>query len=263
MELRCEEYSKTRHRVALKRLLRNRTDGSIEWKHQNISAALLDLGFPYIPGYKPRRNYQRLLWETVADRLAADRSLAATVQESANQPVPEVPPIMIPPTFDDPPIIPTRVGSRTVEPAEHLFARRQATHIDYLARESRNRSLGLAGELLVLQFEMARLMQVGAKELAARIEHISRTRGDGLGFDIQSYEPDGRERFIEVKTTSFGKETPFFVTRNELACSEARTDQYYLYRVFTFRRDPRLFALTGALSRVCRLEPTQYLGRVA
>ncbi|HWQ68911.1 MAG TPA: hypothetical protein VN494_02970, partial [Patescibacteria group bacterium] len=85
-DLRGEAYSKSAHRAALKSALRGRSDGSIEWKHQNISAVLLDLGFPYIPGYKPRRNYQRLLWETVAARLAVDRALVTTVHEQIEQP---------------------------------------------------------------------------------------------------------------------------------------------------------------------------------
>jgi hypothetical protein len=41
--------------------------------------------------------------------------------------------------------------------------------------------------------------------------------GDGAGFDIASFDPDGRERFIEVKTTNGAATTPFFLTRNEMA----------------------------------------------
>jgi hypothetical protein len=52
--------------------------------------------------------------------------------------------------------------------------------------------------------------------MADRVEHVSATRGDGFGYDVLSFEPDGRERFIEVKTTAFGAMVPFFVTRNEL-----------------------------------------------
>ena len=38
-----------------------RTDPSIEFKHSNISAVLVERGQPYIDGYKPRGNYQRML----------------------------------------------------------------------------------------------------------------------------------------------------------------------------------------------------------
>lgn len=262
-DLRGEAYSKSAHRAALKSALRGRSDGSIEWKHQNISAVLLDLGFPYIPGYKPRRNYQRLLWETVAARLAVDRALVTTVHEQIEQPAPAPGAVMIPSTFDDPPRPVVGGGARTGEPRPSPFVPRPGAPVDYLAREARNRSLGAAGERLVLEFEVGRLRRLGAQRLAARVEHVAATQGDGIGFDIRSFELDGRDRLIEVKTTAFGKETPFFVTRNELACSEASADRYHLYRVFTFRRDPRLFTLAGPLNKVCALEPTQYLGRVA
>ncbi|MCY3802877.1 MAG: hypothetical protein OXG06_00510 [Gammaproteobacteria bacterium] len=37
-----------------------RSKGSIEYKHQNISAVLEKLGLPYIKGYKPATHYQRV-----------------------------------------------------------------------------------------------------------------------------------------------------------------------------------------------------------
>jgi hypothetical protein len=46
-----QRYSKTAHRRALRRRLSaNRTESAIEYKHQNISAVMLELGLPYIPG---------------------------------------------------------------------------------------------------------------------------------------------------------------------------------------------------------------------
>ena len=40
--------------------------------------------------------------------------------------------------------------------------------------------------------------------LAARVDRVSETRGDGLGYDVLSFETSGRERLIEVKTTNYG-----------------------------------------------------------
>ena len=57
----ASRYSKSDHRKALAPKLQGRSDGSIEFKHQNVSAVLVELGLPYIEGYKPRSNYQGLL----------------------------------------------------------------------------------------------------------------------------------------------------------------------------------------------------------
>jgi hypothetical protein len=51
-ELAQRPYNKTQHRAALMQIVR-RSPGSIERKHQNISAVLVELGLPWIWGYKP------------------------------------------------------------------------------------------------------------------------------------------------------------------------------------------------------------------
>ena len=148
----------------------------------------------------------------------------------------------------------------TIERSEPLRCVRPA--ISYLEREARNASLGRAGEEFVLNFERARLIRLGQESLADRVEHIAVTEGDGAGFDIRSFEADGRDRFIEVKTTAYGKQVPFFVSQNEVAVSQNYSDHYHLYRVFRFRDDPRLFTLTGALDRICTLSPVQFVARI-
>ena len=115
-----------------------------------------------------------------------------------------------------------------------------------------------AGEKLVLEFEHKRLWQAGKKDLANRIEHVADTTGDHLGYDISSFETDGRNRLIEVKTTKFGELTPFFASKNEVEVSEARENEYQLYRLFSFTRQPKLFVLPGSLRASCLLEPIQY-----
>ena len=123
---------------------------------------------------------------------------------------------------------------------------------------SQNRSLGLAGEEFVLRYEIARLAALNEERLASKVEHVSRTREDGLGFDILSFEASGRERLIEVKTTAYGPMIPFFVTRNEVAVSREESESYYLYRAFRFRENPRVYAKAGSLDRSFDLDPVQY-----
>ena len=68
-ELHGKPYSKADHRRHLLPLLNNRSEGSVEFKYQNISAALINLGQPYIKGYLPRYNYQKMLEDQVIEHL--------------------------------------------------------------------------------------------------------------------------------------------------------------------------------------------------
>ena len=232
--------------------LHDRSDRSIEFKHGNISAAMIDLGLPYVRGYKPRVNYQTLLAilvdEQVRGETALDKVALAAVEQHA--------------------VLPTvtnfaRVKSeapqrqfRVAEPANPLIFSRIKR--DYLEREALNQSLGLAGEQFIVQFEHWRLIELGQPRLADRVNHVSQSKGDGLGYDVLSFESDGQERFIEVKTTTFGRDTPFFVSRGELTLSNIAKDQFHLYRLFEFRKAPRLFDLMGALNQHCTLDPVTY-----
>lgn len=49
-ELAGQPYNKTAHRRSLQQRLPGRSEGSIEFKHANISAAMLEFGYPYIRG---------------------------------------------------------------------------------------------------------------------------------------------------------------------------------------------------------------------
>ena len=58
-----------------------------------------------------------------------------------------------------------------------------------------------------------------------KIKHVSKTN-DLAGYDILSFNDDGSERYIEVKTTKGGKRTEFYLTANELAYSKLMKDSY-------------------------------------
>jgi Domain of unknown function (DUF3883) len=65
-------------------------------------------------------------------------------------------------------------------------------------------------------------------------------------------------RTLPVKTTAYAKETPFFISDGELSFANSHELEFRLYRVFEFRRAPRLFELRGRPDRHCRLDPTTY-----
>ena len=254
-ELRGIPYSKTAHRNALRPLLHDRSDGSIERKHQNISAILMEARFPYIRGYKPLSQYQGLLADVVLEHLEEDAvlsHLALAFAEAAVE-APHVSNVLA--LMTSPPAILATVRSALANHAE----RRQARRIDYLAREARNRTLGANGEELVVSYERARLSSLGLDILAGRVEQVSVTRGDGLGYDVLSFSPAGREHFIEVKTTQLGPMTPFYVTSSELSFSAEHHHDYSLYRVYEFTSAPRMFSLDGRVDGTCSLTPAQYV----
>lgn len=251
LELTGQAFNKAEHRRKLQQLLNNRSEGSIEFKHCNTSAAMIELEFPCVSGYQPRFNYQALLAEVLLAQIKRK-----PIVDSAALAATEMPAVS--PQQDDfskvkaeAPVLSPR-SNQTYQP---LF---KAVKRDYLAREARNQSLGLAGEEFVVQFEHWRLVAMGESRLADRVENVSRSKGDGLGYDVLSFDANGKERFIEVKTTSFGRDTPFFVTRGELALSKIEPEQFRLYRLFDFRKAPRLFDLQGPLDRYCLLDPVTY-----
>jgi hypothetical protein len=256
-ERRGEEVNKAEHNRNLRNILTKRNKGSVEFKHQNVSAVLQELGYPWIEGYKPRSNYQDLLFEVVQDRLTEfptlDEVIAAQVTAPAHPPHVSgdlLSILVAPPTVDR--------SARPMYERTKAAGPRVAVRRNWLEIEGRNQSLGRAGEALVARFEQERLWKAGQKKLSERVELVSVTKGDGLGYDVLSFEEDGRERFVEVKTTQFGAMTPFFASRAEVDVSVELERQYQLYRLFHFNKGPKLFTLPGSLRESCRLEPFTY-----
>lgn len=250
-------YSKADHRRALLSKLNNRTEGSIEYKHQNVSAVLLELGLPYIPGYKPAFNYQQQLKQVVVSYLAGHQQLLDDVTHSAEEETGVIDTAEV--TWDrvfDPE--PPEGIPRIAESKPRYLAKR----MDYSEREHRNRQLGLQAEQFVLQLEKRRLIDEGRPDLAREVEWSSHERGDGLGYDIRSFDARfDEERFLEVKATTSGKYQPFFISENERAFSNDFARAFRLYRVYEFKLNPRLFVLPGAVEQYVHLLPQNYQAR--
>jgi hypothetical protein len=258
-ELAGENYSKATHRQALAPQLNERSNGSIEFKHANISAVMIAYGLPYIDGYKPRGNYQQLVERVVLEYLATapqffDRLLQSTVLSPTEKPLVTSGWSAVITEPPDPVDAPNRVWNPQA----------RVVPIDFVQRDADNRRLGKLGEEFVFDLECRHLHDdLKRPDLAKRVEWTSQERGDGAGYDIRSFESDGRDRYIEVKTTGLAKAFPFVVTANEVACSESLRDDYHLYRVFRFSRDPGVYVLRGALSVSCKLAPSQFRARFA
>ena len=258
LQLNGQSFNKTERIRALMGRLDGRSKASVEYKFRNISAVMEELGWPPVTGYKSLANYQLLLLEVVESQLQSNLPLQAAVENAVQRPAVAPEPHRLEQAWVAMPK-PTAVGEAPPEYTPRFSPARR----DYLAQEARNRSLGHAGELFVLELEALRLHAAGKTSLADRVEHVSTTQGDGLGYDVLSFEENGRERLIEVKTTAFGELTPFFVSRNELARSTVDAPRYQLYRVFDFRDRPRVYSLPGAITTYCKLDPASYIARLA
>ena len=238
--------NKTAHRRALMGHIQ-RSNGSIEFKHQNISAVLTQLGLPRIKGYLPRWNFQG----TIAD------AIGRYLQEHPD-PIPfDLAPVTgvrdPPEIFEDAPPVAPPINANAKKAFERI-----ARKFDPALRDQRNRALGHAGEERIFDYERKRLIKADRPDLARRIRWVSQDEGDGLGYDIFSYDPSGAERLIEVKTTRGGSTTPFYLTSNENALASERPNAFRLYRVYDFSEQPRLFTLSPPLNEVLHLETLTY-----
>jgi hypothetical protein len=244
-----QAYNKAEHnRMLQARITRNRA--SIEFKHQNISAVLKALGEAWIGGYKPAFNFQSTLVDAVArwlDRNPAWLNRSAVAQ--AQRGLAEASRLWIgpPPTLSNQPP-PDELGQMLA--IAHKF--------DVAARDAKNRALGRAGEQCAYYHEKTTLSDLGRSDLAQKVRWVSEEDGDGAGYDIASFTPEGQPRLIEVKATNGWERTPFHISRNELAVAEARRDDWCLIRLWNFSREPRAFELRPPLDAHVSLTATSF-----
>jgi hypothetical protein len=165
LELNGDDYNKSVHRRALVETI-GRTEGSVERKHQNISAVLVELALPIISGYKPLANFQRSIIEAI------DRYLSLNPEnlrpELVVNSLAEAPSLFIEP----PPVF-----QREVPKDKELV--RLVRKFDPVERDFRNRSLGKAGEEMIFTFERQNLIAHDRSDLARKVKWVSQEMGTG------------------------------------------------------------------------------------
>ena len=252
-DLAGRPYVKVEHNRHLRTLI-GRSRPSIEFKHRNISAVLKGLGESWITGYLPAFNIQMSLADAVARGLHRHPEFQTPVQRvNQSADIRETAQLIIelPPTLRNHP-----------PPDELEQMQAIARKFDVAARAERNRALGRAGEERVLTHERAILTGAGRADLARRVRWVSDEDGDGAGYDIESYSPEGQPRLIEVKTTNGWERTPFHITRNELTVAENRPTKWCLLRLWNFIREPRAFELHPPLDAHVTLIATSFEARL-
>jgi hypothetical protein len=235
-------YVKSRHSAALMAKI-GRSHRSVEFKHQNISAVLDELGMPWIPGYKPKLNYQNAIFDAI------DRYLTKHTSILEPAPIPQTRPPLPVETFVAPPVLrPT--SERIPKRLRQLIAKFDPVERDYL-----NRSLGKAGEAFVVDLERNRLKEGNRADLARKVRWTAVEDGDGAGYDVSSFSLGGHPQFIEVKTTNGSSRTPFFLSRNECDVAKQCPEEWRIYRVHLFASGPRVFTIAPPLETNVKLSP--------
>ena len=247
-ELTGNSFNKAVHNRALQELI-GRSKGSIEFKHQNISAVLKGLGETWINGYKPAFNFQMSLVDAVARHLQKRGGWIArkpSIPLGASEALGAI-------WIDTPPTL-----KNTPPPDELEQMQAVARKFDVAGQIERNRILGKAGEERVLHHERTILTSAGRQDLAKKVRWVSQEDGDGAGYDISSFTPEGNSRLIEVKTTNGWERTPFHISSNELAVAEENRDRWTLFRLWNFSREPRAFELRPPLDAHVDLTATSF-----
>jgi hypothetical protein len=230
--------------------LNRRSGPSVEFKNRNISAVLANSGQPYIRGYVPAYKYQKLLEEVVLLYICQKPEVENTFRLFA-----ETVPESITLGFEN---MVEGIPKRKIILEEPEVVYRTPIKVNYIEREQANQAVGRMGESIALEYERWRLIKAGKGGLADRVEWVSETKGDGLGYDILSHNDDGTDRYIEVKTTKLTKEAPFYFSSLEYDFSKRKAAQFFLYRVFNLKADPKLFIANGAYDQFCNVRPRQF-----
>lgn len=244
-ELAGETFVKREHNRSIRQVL-DRSHASVEFKWQNVSAVLLGMGLPWIGGYKPAPNFQGSLVDAVlraepgkrllqpqAHTAAASKGASSATDSQLAKSGLQVGPV---------PVL-SELGSAAEQSREKVSG-----FFDAAARDARNRIVGEAGEQIVLGYERGKLAAAGRKDLASAVEWVSKTQGDGLGYDIASFTVEGAPRQLEVKSTAGYATTPFYISRNESQVAERNPDSWRLVRVWDMSRTPRAFMLRPPLA---------------
>ena len=103
--------------------------------------------------------------------------------------------------------------------------------INWVEINNKRKTVGDAGELIVCSYEIEKLLKCDLIELIPKIEHSSQIIGDACGYDIRSFDENGGELFIEVKSTEGSLTNPIYFSKNETDKMKQLGESYYLYRV--------------------------------
>lgn len=138
-----------------------------------------------------------------------------------------------------------------------------APKVNYENESRKYRKYGDRGEKIVMMAEIDRVMNdlhLTEKQASKKVIQMS-TRSDSYGYDILSVNPDGSNRYIEVKATT-GKvgDVDFYYTENEFDKAKEYGKDYFIYLVFEIKsKKPKIWVIRNPfLSGKLEMKPVQY-----
>lgn len=134
--------------------------------------------------------------------------------------------------------------------------------IDYSEQQRISQKIGDRGEELVLRNEIEKLKTWGfSDDVLSKVRRVS-LESDDYGYDILTFDKDGREVYLEVKTTKVNRtDFSFIITRNELEHAKIFGDHYSIVIVYDVLNNPRMWYMGNPFveepSKI-KITPTQY-----
>lgn len=138
--------------------------------------------------------------------------------------------------------------------------------IDFEKINREKKSMGDFCEEMVLCREKEIISDEGRPDLVDKIKWIPKEKGDGAGYDIESFRKFGdkyEKVYIEVKGTNRSQFDHFYVTINELKASWEYKDKYFICQIINAKKDnPRIKYTQGEIDKKFELKAIQFEANV-
>lgn len=134
--------------------------------------------------------------------------------------------------------------------------------IDWDTLNEKRKITGLKGEEIVFILEKNYFKSINREDLANKVRHISIEKGDGSGYDILSFTVDGKEKYIEVKSTSQSSNSSFYLSKNELNFLKNHPQDAFVYRILNINdnEEPLLKVYSSdEILNSNQITPVQYI----
>lgn len=153
-------------------------------------------------------------------------------------------------------ISPTQVH---INISKHKIGKNITRKVDWKKVVEAAKITGDRGEAYVLELEKENLKSNRRADLAEKVKHVAQLSGY-VGYDVLSYTTDGKEKHIEVKSTSRSIMKSVIITFNELDFLKNNIDSSYVYIVTdTDTQHISVKEFTGhEFLKIAEFEPIEY-----